>query len=63
MEVLWQYIVVLILLVLAVGYLLNYFIRRRRRKPSCADCPLCDTERPHSVTSTEDKDNKPESES
>ncbi len=39
METLWQQIMVLVAVCLAVVYLVVYYIRRQRRKADCASCP------------------------
>jgi len=39
MDIFWQYIAVIVLLVVAVGYLVYRFLTRRN-KPKCDACPL-----------------------
>ncbi len=38
MDIIWQQIMVFAAVCLAVVYLVVYYIRRKRRKASCADC-------------------------
>jgi len=38
MEPLWQYIIIGVAIAVAAAYLAVHFIRRRRKKNSCADC-------------------------
>ncbi len=45
MSIMWQYIAVLVLLVVAVAYLGIRYYRREKGKPSCSNCALHDAVR------------------